>query len=156
MPLGKIWVNFEGAPAVEFRFLQPHTGWVEFEMAGRACKRERCVRQGKTPDRESRRWLDDGLALSIMDAHRRIASDPIATHDLRGGHRVSAIARALLDDRRTIWPVQRAADLLCNIVCETCKPVDVGVDVALLREGGALQKCASNISSESRHCALDI
>ena len=44
---GKIRVNFERPPAVEFGFLQPHAGRVEFEMAGCACEREGRVSEGK-------------------------------------------------------------------------------------------------------------
>ena len=55
VPLGKIRVNFEGSPAVEFRLLQPHAGRVEFEMAGCTGNRERRVGKCKSWDRESQR-----------------------------------------------------------------------------------------------------
>src|SRR5579871_622081 len=44
---GKVRVNLERTPAMELCLLQPYTGGVEFEMAGRAGKGEGRVRQGK-------------------------------------------------------------------------------------------------------------
>src|SRR6202034_224304 len=44
---GKTRVNFERPPAVEFGFLQPHAGRVEFEMAGCAGEREGRVSERK-------------------------------------------------------------------------------------------------------------
>jgi hypothetical protein len=77
--------------------------------------------------------------------HQRIAGrrDPIATHEFCIRHRVPAVAWALLDRRRTIRPVQRAADLLGNIALETRKAIHVRV--ALLRAAGALQKCVKHL-----------
>src|SRR5580704_7889812 len=48
VPLGKIRVNFEGSPAVEFRLLQPHAGRVEFEMVGCTGNRERRMSKRKS------------------------------------------------------------------------------------------------------------
>src|ERR1700678_3835452 len=53
--LGKIRITLESAPAMEFGFLEPHAGWVEFEMPGGAGERESRMSQGK------RRIASDGI-----------------------------------------------------------------------------------------------
>jgi len=70
--------------------------------------------------------------MACLVHHGRIGGrrDPIATHEFRIRHRVPAVARALLDRRRAIRAMQRAADLLCNIIFESRKPIDVHLDVA--------------------------
>jgi len=86
-----------------------------------------------------------GEMVARLIHHRRIAGggDPIAAHELRICHRVPAVAWALLDRRRTIRPVQCPADLPGNIAFETRKAIHV--DVAPLREAGALEQCVKHL-----------
>src|ERR1035441_2573449 len=111
-------------------------------MTGCACERESRVGEGK-------RGIASHCISEIMASliHlRRIAArrDAIAAHEFRIGHRIAAIALALVGFRGYRGPVQRATDSLRNVGVHAGQATQV--EVALLCEARAMELCVKDLT----------